>query len=575
MDKKEVSAILEEIGTLLELKGENPFKSRAYQNASRIIGSLTTDLKSIVTNNELSNVKGIGKGLAEKITELVNTGHLKYYEDLKKSLPKGLLNMLTIPGFGPKKAKVVYEKLKISSINDLEVACKKDRLKDLEGFGQKSQEKILEGIQFIKKHSERNQFDFALAEADKIYQDIQKNKKVIRSEIGGSLRRKRETIKDIDIVASAKTKDRMAIMDAFTTHSEVESIVSKGETRSSVVLKSGMNADLRIVSDKEYPFALSYFTGSVEHNTEMRAIAKKRDWKLNEYGLFNRIKRISCKDEEAIYKSLGLHYIPPELRESMGEIEFARENAIPRLVELSDLKGILHVHTTQSDGTDSLEDMAGGCRKLGYQYLGIADHSKTAAYAGGLTVEEVKKQHKEIDELNRKWKDFKLLKGIELEILTDGRVDYDDKILSIFDFVIAAVHSSFNLPEKEMTKRIINAMENPYVDILAHPTGRLLLMREGYQVNLGEVIDAARDLGKIIELNAHPKRFDLDWRFCKVAKEKGVKISINPDAHSVDGLQLMKYGIGIARKGWIEKEDVLNTLSLKEIIKYFEKRRKL
>jgi DNA polymerase (family 10) len=574
MDKKEVSAILEEIGTLLELKGENPFKSRAYQNASRIIGSLTTDLKSLVTNDELSNVKGIGKGLGEKITELVNTGQLKYYEELKKSLPEGLLYMLTIPGFGPKKAKVVYEKLKISSINDLEVACKKDRLKDLEGFGKKSQEKILEGIQFIKKHSERNQFDFALAEADKIYQDIKKSKKVIRSEIGGSLRRKRETIKDIDIVASAKTSDRMAIMDAFTTHSEVESVVSKGETRSSIVLKSGMNADLRIVSDREYPFALSYFTGSVEHNTEMRTIAKKREWKLNEYGLFNGTKRISCKDEEAIYKALDLHYIPPELRESMGEIEFARKSEIPRLVELSDLKGILHVHTTYSDGMASLEEMADGCRKLGFQYLGIADHSKTAAYAGGLTVEEVKKQHNEIDELNRKWRDFKLLKGIELEILAEGRVDYDDKILSSFDFVVAAVHSNFNLSEKEMTKRIIKAMENSYVDILAHPTGRLLLMRDGYQVNLGEVIDAAKDLGKVIELNAHPKRFDLDWRFCKVAKEKGVKISINPDAHSVDGLQLVKYGIGIARKGWIEKADVLNTLTLKQLMKYFENRRK-
>ena len=574
MDKKEVSAVLEEIGTLLELKGENPFKSRAYRNASRIIGGLTTDLNSLVENKELSNVKGIGEGLAEKISQLVNTGHLKYYEDLKKSLPEGLLKMITIPGFGPKKAKVVYEGLKISTIEALEKACKKDRLVDLDGFGKKTQEKILEGIAFIKKHSERKQFDFALAEAEKIYQDIKKNKKIIRSALAGSLRRKKETIKDIDIVASSKTKDRIALMDSFTKHSEVATVVSKGETRSSVVLKSGMNADLRIVSDTEYPFALNYFTGSMEHNTEMRGLAKKRDWKLNEYGLFDRAKRIPCKDEGAIYKALGLHYIPPELRESMGEIEVSQKGEIPRLIELPDLRGILHAHTIYSDGIATLEEMAEGCRKLGYQYLGIADHSKTASYAGGLTSEKLKKQQKEIDELNQKWEDFRILKGIELEILADGRVDYDDKTLATFDFVIASVHSNFNLVEKEMTKRIIKAISNPFVNILAHPTGRLLLMRDGYAVNLTEVIDAAKELGVVIELNAHPKRFDLDWTFCKVAKEKGVKISINPDAHSVDGIRMVEYGIGIARKGWIEKDDVLNTLSLKEITKFFEKQRK-
>ena len=575
MDKKEVSAILEEIGTLLELKGENPFKIRAYHNASRVIGGLTADLKTLVENDELSGIKGIGEGLRETISQLVTTGTFKYYDDLKKSLPEGLLKMVTIPGFGPKKAKVVYEKLKISSINALEAACKKDRLVDLEGFGKKSQEKILSGIHFIKKHSERNQFDVALLEAEKIYEAIKNHKNVIRSEIAGSLRRHRETIKDIDIVASSKNKDRMEIMDLFTTYPEVESIVSNGETRSSVVLKSGMNADLRIVSDREYPFALNYFTGSVEHNTEMRAVAKKKNWKLNEYGLFNGEKKISCKNEEAIYKALGFHYVPPELRESMGEFEVAREGEIPRLIELKDLKGILHAHSTYSDGMASLKEMAEGCRSLGYQYLGIADHSKTAVYAGGLTLEKLKEQHREIDALNKKWKDFRILKGIELEILAEGRLDYDDKTLASFDFVITSVHSIFNLSEKEMTKRIIKAISNPYVNILAHPTGRLLLMREGYKVNLTEVIDAAKELGVIIELNAHPKRFDLDWRFCKVAKEKGVKISINPDAHSVDGIRMVEYGIGIARKGWIEKKDVLNTLSLKEITKFFEKQRKL
>ena len=571
MDKKEVSDILEEIGTLLELKGENPFKVRAYHNASRIIEGVTSDLKTLVETESLSTIKGIGEGLAEKITLLVKTGHLPYYEELKKSLPEGLLKMITIPGFGSKKAKAVYEKLKIKTIEELEEACKKDRLKDLDGFGEKSQENILKGIEQVRIHSERRQFDFALTEAEKIFEAILKNKKVIRSEIAGSLRRKKETIKDIDIVASSKEKDRLAIMDAFTSHPEVASVVSKGDTRSSVVLKSGMNADLRIVTDKEFPFALNYFTGSMEHNTEMRGLAKKRNWKLNEYGLFDGEKEIPCKDEEGIYKALGLQYIPPELRESIGEIEVAQNGKIPRLVELSDLKGILHVHTTYSDGVNSLEEMANACRKMGYQYLGIADHSKSAAYAGGLTLEKLKKQHQEIDELNKNRKDFKILKGIEIEILVDGRLDYDDKTLATFDFVIAAVHSNFNLSEKEMTKRIVKAISSPYVDILAHPTGRLLLTREGYSVNVTDLIDAAQQFGVAIELNAHPKRFDLDWKFCKVAKEKGVKISINPDAHNVEGLSMVEYGVGIARKGWLEKDHVLNTLSLKEILQAFKK----
>jgi DNA polymerase (family 10) len=571
MEKKEIVEILKEIGTFLEFKDENPFKCRAYHNASRIIEGFTTDIKTLIETGEIRKVKGIGESIAEKITELVQTGKLKYYEELKESIPSGLLDILKIQGLGPKRAKVLYEKLDIKNLDELENACNKNLLVKIDGFGEKLQEKIIEGIKLTKKYSERFLFDFALLEAEKIFKNLSKQKEITRIEIAGSLRRKKETIKDIDIVASAFDKYRQKLMDFFTSYSEVENIIAKGDTKSSIKLKSGLNADFRIVNDEEFPFALAYFTGSKEHNIIMRTIAQKKGLKLNEYGLFKGDKFIKCRDEEDIFKHLGLAYIPPELREDFGEFEIAEKGEIPELVEEKDIKGIFHVHSTYSDGTVGLEEMVKSAQKLGYEYVGISEHSKSAGYANGLNEAKLKQWHKEIDKLSKKIKGIKILKGTECDILSDGSLDYDDKILATFDFVIVSVHSNFTMKEEEMTKRIIKAISNKYVTILGHPTGRLLLSREGYSVNLNKIIDACTKYRVAIEINAHPSRLDLDWRMCKYAKEKGVKVSINPDAHNIEGLNVVKYGVGIARKGWLEKKDILNTMNVEEILKYLKR----
>ncbi len=570
MNKLEVSKILEEIGTLLELKGENPFKFRAYHNASVTVEALEEDLDKAIEDGTLAEQKGIGKGLYEKIVELNNTGRLKYYEDLKKEIPAGLLEIIRIPGVGPKKAKALYEELGISTVGELEYACMENRLIDLHGFGETTQAKILKGIEYYRKGMGHHLFNVALKDAERLLTLLEKNKDIKMRSIAGSIRRRKEVIKDIDIVASAIHERVGSVMDFFTTLPDVQSIVAKGDTKSSVILSSGINADLRIVSDSEYPFALHYFTGSAEHNTAMRSRAKKFGLKLNEYGLFKGEKSLQCKSEEEIFKALGLTYIPPELREDKGEIEAAEQGKLPELIEPSDIKGIFHVHTTYSDASMTLHEVVKLAQGAGYQYIGISDHSKSAYYAGGLTEEKLRAQHDEIDGLNSKLKNFYIFKGIECEILSDGSLDYSDEILAEFDFVIASVHSRFNMSEEEMTDRIIKAISNPYTTMLGHPTGRLLLSREGYKVDLHKVIDAAAEKGVVIELNAHPYRFDLDWRYCKYAKEKGVKVSINPDAHHTGDLLNVAYGVGIARKGWLTSRDVLNTMRLNEIREFLK-----
>ncbi|MDZ7363435.1 MAG: DNA polymerase/3'-5' exonuclease PolX [candidate division KSB1 bacterium] len=574
MDKKQVAAILEEIATLLEFKGENPFKTRAYNNAARALEGLTEDLAELVASRRLREIKGIGEAISEKITELVTTGRLKYYEDLRAGFPAGLLDLLRIPGLGPKKAKKLFDELKIASIEALEKACREDRLIDLEGFGKKSQEKFLEGIRQVREFSSRHLFHHTLEVATPLFEIIRRHPKVMRAELAGSLRRCKETIKDIDIVASCKDADRPAIMETFTKFSGVRNIIAKGETKSSVLLEKGIPADLRLLSDEEYPYLLHHFTGSAEHNVAMRSHALKRGIKMSDYGLFKGNKLIRCKDETEIFAALGMSYIPPELRENMGEIEAALKDEIPELIEKKDLRGVLHCHSTHSDGANSLREMAEAAKKLGFEYLGICDHSMSVAYARGLTPERVKAQHKEIDKINVEMKGFRIFKGSECDILPDGRLDYPENVLESFDFVVASIHSSMNMTEEKATTRLIKAMEHPAVRILGHPTGRLLLGREGYPINHRKVIDAAAALGVCIEINASPHRFDLDWRYCKYARDKGVLISINPDAHSIDGLADTFYGVGIARKGWLRRQDVLNTKSTKEIEKWFAKKRK-
>ncbi|MBI1870983.1 MAG: DNA polymerase/3'-5' exonuclease PolX [Chlamydiae bacterium] len=574
MDKQKVSEILKEIGVLLELKGENPFKARAYANAARVIEGWEGDLTSLVQEGKLSELKGIGEALSQKITELVRTGHLSYYEELKKSIPSGLFEMLMIPGLGPKRIQTIYQKLKLTDMNQLEKACHDHQLRELEGFGEKTEERILQGIEFVRKNESRHRFDVAYAQAQIIFNALKEDKRIIRSSIAGSLRRHKEIIKDIDILVSAHEKDADGLMDSFTSFSQVNQIVAKGITKSSVLLKSGINVDLRVVKDAEFPYALHHFTGSREHNTSVRSRAKKMGLKLNEYGLFREDEAlIQCKNEEEIFEALKLTYIPPELRENQGEIEASEQGRIPKLISAKDIKGVFHVHSVWSDGNASLRDMIQACVNLGYEYVGISDHSQAAFYAKGLKEDQVKKQQEELDELGEEFKEIQIFKGIEADILADGSVDYDETIWPRFDFIIASVHSRFGMSQKEMTQRIIKAMENPYVTFLGHPTGRLILEREPYAVNLHEVIDAAHDLGVAMELNASPYRFDLDWRLCPYAKSKGVKMSIHPDAHSVEGLNVISLGVGIARKGWLEAKDVVNTMAVKKIEQFLKKRR--
>lgn len=570
MDKQKVAEVLEEMAVLLELKDENPFKVRAFQNGARAIESLEEDLEKLIQEKRLTTISGIGEHLAKTITELFQAGHSKEHIQLKKTFPQGVLAMLTIQGLGPKKVKVLYQKLHLKSIAELEKACQAHTLSKLEGFGEKTEENILKGIEHLKKNSGKHLFPQALEEAQKLTHYLLSSSKVKQLSIAGSLRRCKDAIKDIDILVSSDHPQD--VMKIFSAYPFCDRILAQGETKSSIILQSGINTDLRVVSDKEYPFALLYFTGSKEHNTVMRGIAKDKDMKLNEYGLFKGTKSMPCKTEADIFKALGLSYIEPELRENLGEIEAAAAHKLPLdLVELKDLRGTFHNHTTESDGANTLEQMVEKAQSLGLEYLGISDHSQAAYYAHGLKPDRVKKQWKAIDHLNRKLKNFRILKGTEVDILSNGSLDFPDSLLAEFDFVIASVHSKFNMTEKEMTQRIVKALKNKYVTMIGHPTGRLLFEREGYPVNLFELVDVASDYGKAMELNSHPARLDIDWKICKYAKSKSVPVSINPDAHRTSGIEVLRFGVGIARKGWLTKKDVLNTRSLKEIEKFLSK----
>jgi len=571
VDKKEIAQILTEIGTMLELLGESPFKSRAYYNGARTIELLTEDIEKLAQQDKLKDIKGIGKALDEKIKELVNTGRLEYYEGIKDKIPPGLFELLKIPGLGPKKVRVLYEELGITTLGELEYSCIENRLVELTGFGDKTQGKVLEGIQYLKRNRGRYLYPEALEKAERIVNEMQKSGLVSRISIAGSLRRKTETVKDIDILASGGDSD--GIMDEFGHLPWIEKVIERGSSKLGALLDSGIRVDLRIVNDRQFPFALHHFTGSKEHNTAMRHRAKGMRLKVNEYGIFGEgdQRGMECADEQGLFKHLGLQYIPAEIRENTGEIEAAQRGSLPNLVEYDDIKGIFHIHTRYSDGSSTIAEMAEKAVEMGMQYIGISDHSRSAYYAGGLKTEDVIRQRAEIDELNNLHRDFRIFAGIESDILTDGSLDYPDDILASFDFVIASVHSAFGMDEKTMTERLIRAIRNPHVTMLGHPTGRLILAREGYPVDLGRIIEAAAEYNKAIELNANPYRLDLDWRWCRRAKEAGVRVSINPDAHSPEGLKDLIYGVDTARKGWLEAGDVFNCISLAEMEKLLGK----
>ncbi len=581
MDKDQVAAILAEIGTLLELQGESSFRCNAYHNGARAIGQLEEDLGEVVRSGRLTSIHGIGETLRDKITTLVTTGKLPFYDDLKSKIPPGLVEMLRIPGMGPKKVKAVHDQLGIDTLDKLRAACDAGEIAKLRGFGAKTQQKILEGIAFLAEAGNRVRIDQALFVASGLVEGLRELPGVIRMEVCGSIRRRKETINDIDILISSD--DPGPIMERFVNLPGVIGVAGQGTTKSSVVVQrvtaSGtritMNADLRVVSDEQYPFALAYFTGSKEHCIAMRIRAQKYGLKLNEYGLIGPDRSITCKDEADIFRALDLDYIPPEMREDTGEMDAAEKHTLPRLLEPGDIQGLFHNHTVASDGAATLEEMAQAARAMGLKYLGIADHSRSLTIANGLSPERLRAQIAEIDALQKRIKGVKIFKGTECDILDDGSLDYDDDLLDELDYVVASAHSmtSWGMNREQMTERIVRAIRNPRVTMLGHATGRLLLKRNGYQVDIEAVLQAAAECGTLIEINADPHRLDLDWVHCKRARAMGVMLVINPDAHSTGGLANYTFGVDVARRAWLEKEHVFNTRSAAEVAKWLAQRK--
>jgi DNA polymerase (family 10) len=569
-NNKAVGNVLREVALLLELKGENPFKVRAYSNAARSIETLDEEIMGMIHEGRVRDIEGVGETLAQQITELVETGSLQLLEELKRTIPPGHLEMLKIPGLGPKKIKVLSDTLHVQTIGELEYACSENRLIELQGFGQKSQEKILKGIQQVKKYQGRYLYGDTLPLAESVLEKIRSHPKVLRASLAGSLRRRMEIVGNVNLVVS--TQRSQEVLTAVSKFPEVEVVHFGDGNAGHYSLASGVKIDLQTTSDQDFPYHLYRLTGSLSHWKAMTKKATALAFELNEQGLLRNGRPVGCKEEEDIFQALGIDFIPPELREDRGEIEAAEGHYLPRLICDQDLKGVFHVHSSFSDGAGSVQAMAEAARRMGFSYMGISDHSQSARYAGGLTLEKLRRQWEEVDRLNRETEGFHIFKGIESDILSDGSLDYEDDILKQFDFVIASVHSHFTMTEQEMTQRVIKALRNPYTTMLAHPTGRLLLSREPYPIDMTSIIDEAAGQGVAVELNAHPYRLDLDWRFCKYAKEKGVTIAINPDAHDPEGLKDTPFGVGIGRKGWLEPGDVLNTRSLEEMREYLKER---
>jgi len=557
MKNKLIAEIFKNIAEMLEIKGENFFKIRAYEKAAQNIESLPGDIEAFAKDDRLKDIPGIGKDLEEKIKEIVSTGKLKYLEELKKDIPEGLIEMLNVPGIGPKTAKTLHEKLDIQDVVMLERMAHAGKIRGLSGMGKKTEENILAGIDLFKKGRERLDLKTATDAAYSITARLKKLKEVKNINPAGSLRRMKETVRDIDILISSDKPQE--VMDAFTKLPDVKDIVAKGLTKSSVLTKDNMQVDVRVVDEASYGAALMYFTGSKEHNIKLRQLAIKQGLKLNEYGIFKGEKKIAGKTEEQMYEALGLSYIEPELREDRGEFEASFKGELPDLLEIEDIKGDLHMHSTWSDGGSSIEEMVLKSKDLGYEYIAVTDHSQGLKIAGGLNVHELDLKRKEIDKLNKKYKDIKILFGAEVDIDSEGNLDYPDSVLREMDVVVAAIHAGFKQPVAIITKRIINACQNKYVNIIAHPTGRLWGSRNEYNIDFGEVFKAARDTNTALEINSFPQRLDLNDINARMASQAGVKIAINTDSHIADHLDMMRFGVAVARRAWLEKKDVLNT----------------
>jgi len=587
ISNQEIAEILKEISILLEMQ-DVEFKPRAYEKAALAIESLSENVFDMYKKGGLKlleEIPAVGKAIAEKIEELLQTGKLKYLEDLKKQTPVNLKELLQIEGLGPKSIKKLYQKLGIKNLADLEKAAKQNKIAQLEGFGEKSQQKILKAIEFAKKSSGRFVLGFITPLALKIENRLLDLKEVEKAIIAGSFRRRKETIGDLDILVTVKEKDLNKakkhiekIMDFFVKMSEVQYVYAHGETKSAVKLSNGLDVDLRVVPQDSYGAALNYFTGSKEHNVALRQIALKKGYKLNEYGLFKKTgskeKFIAGKTEEELYKVLGMQYVPPEMRENTGEIELALKNKLPKLIEYNDLLGDLQVQTNWSDGSASIEEMAKSAIKAGLKYIVITDHTKHLSVANGLDEKRIQKQWQEIDKINLKFKregiDFKILKGTECDILRDGSLDLPDKILEKLDVVGVSVHSYFNLDKKEQTNRILKAISNPNVDILFHPTCRIIQKREEIQIDIDKIIETAQKKGVVLEIDAYPDRLDLKDEYIRKSIEAGVKLSIDSDAHSPEHFSVLKYGIAQARRGWASKKDVINAWPLEKMLGFLK-----
>ncbi|HOX21752.1 MAG TPA: DNA polymerase/3'-5' exonuclease PolX [Candidatus Paceibacterota bacterium] len=578
LENFEIAKILREISEYLEMQ-DVPFKPQAYSKAASGIEEIDTPLEDIYKNGglkALEDIPGVGVSIAEKIEELLKTGHSQYYEELKQKTPVDLASLTSVEGIGPKSIKKLYEKLKIRNLADLEKASQEGKIRKLSGFGAKSEENILKSIEFLKQGGQRFVLGFVFPQIEVILERLKKIKGVEKISVAGSARRMKETIGDLDILIVSENSG--PVMDFFVTMPEVQQVLAHGETKSMVRLRNGMDADLRVVAKKSFGAALNYFTGSKEHNVALREIAIKKGYKLNEYGLFklktqnSKLKTkeimIAGETEKELYQTLGMDYIEPEMRENLGEIELAKNHQLPKLIGYSDLKGDLQIQTNWTDGAHSIEEMALAAQKIGLEYIAITDHTKSLAMTGGADEEKLLRQMAEIDKLNKKLGSrFKILKSAEVNILKGGSLDIEDKVLAKLDIAAAAVHSNFNMSRIEMTKRICRAMENPNIDIIFHPTGRVLLRRPAYELDIDEIIRVAKKTGTCLEIDAFPDRLDLKDSYAKKAIEAGVKLAIDSDAHSANHLQYLKFGIAQARRAWAKKEDIINSQSWPEMLK--------
>ena len=572
MNREQMVEVLGKIALLLELKGENPFKVRAYRQGAEIVEAMEEDIVELAKNDELKGIKGLGEALRDKLGEMAKTGGLEFYQNLKSEFPSSIFGIFEVQGLGPKKVKAMYDKLGVDSVEKLKVACEEGKVAELSGFGAKTQSKILEGIAANEKFADQFLFGKIGSLVESVLETLRQHPEVSQVAVAGSYRRAKEVVGDLDFLV--ETKEGALVCEDFTTLPEVDAVIACGDTKASVRLKNGIYCDLRAVKNEEFPFALQYFTGSKEHNVALRSMALKKGWSLNEYGLNpvdDSVERPEVNAEKDIYRALGLAYVEPELRENRGEIEAAAEDKLPRLVELMNLRGTFHNHTTASDGRDTLEGMVEEAMDLGLQYLGISDHSKSSGYAGGLDEARLLRQIDEIRELEKTLGGFRVFAGNEVDILMDGSLDFTDEIMEKLDFVVASVHNFGNMDEAAMTERICSAMENEHVTMLGHVTGRLLLKRNGYAVDQAKIIDCAVATRTVIELNCSPMRMDMDWRWWKRARDKGVLCSINPDAHSRERLHSLGSGVRVARKGWLRREDVLNTRSAKDVAEFLAK----